>query len=636
MTHKALSYRPEIDGMRTLAVLAVMVFHLNHAWLQGGFLGVDVFFVISGYLITAIIGGQMQEGTFSFPGFWKRRIRRLYPALIVVVAAAMLVGTFILVQPERGELPRQALAAIFSFQNIYLWDTTSGYWGTSAENILLLHTWSLSLEEQFYLIFPLILFPLMRWGRRWTLPAMAGLFLASFAWCVYATPEWRNASFYLLPARMWELLCGSLLALYHLRKGGGRSSNVFAPWLQLAGVALIGGSFLLIANDERFPGHLPLFPCAGALLILAFGNASGPVSRLLSLKPVVYVGKISYSLYLWHWVVIVSARYISLEANTGWILLTTFLLAMASYHWVETPFRYGLKRQRLVLPLAGGAVAACALPILMLPSSPLLTDLGNINTKAARDVGRKFEAKKAMRKGDAGVWVNEDDKIDIYVMGSSHARVWCPAIADYASEHGLSMVSTSVSSTGILALDGRSNAWGPPDGLELHRQRIGRLQKERPTLVFIAGRWSVETRTSPEFFKIMTDQIRMISQYAGHVIVLGEVPGVAMPPVYHRAFHKFVVASALSDELDHVHPLEMALEANERVRKEIEAMHLPNVIYIDPAGAFLDKEGYLSIYDEDRILFLDDNHVTSAGAHFGFKRILEEPFDRCLKASWTK
>ena len=293
-------YRPEIDGLRTVAVLAVIIFHLDSKWLQGGFLGVDVFFVISGFLITSIIYSKTREGSFSIIEFWKRRIKRLYPALMAMVGVVLLVSAFVLVRPERGQLWYQALGAMFSYENIVLWQTTWGYWAPASENISLLHTWSLSLEEQFYVCFPITLV-LINWlARGKEKLIICGLLVASFCLCVYATADYRSPTFYLLPARMWELLIGSVLAIQDITKKPNRDYRL--SWLiQIVGITMIITSFFLIKNDESFPSFYPLLPCVGTLLLLMYGGSKGIVQSILSAKPVVYLGKISYSLYLWHW-----------------------------------------------------------------------------------------------------------------------------------------------------------------------------------------------------------------------------------------------------------------------------------------------------------------------------------------------
>ena len=200
-----IKYRPEIDGLRTIAILGVIVFHLRPELLRGGFLGVDVFFVISGFLITIIIYKQVTEQRFSFWSFWTRRFKRLYPALVVTVFVTMICGLFVLPHPERGAMPLQALAALLSFSNILLWKTTGGYWDSSSENISLLHTWSLSLEEQFYICFPLFVFLSHLLFKKHVGKLVVALFITSLILCIVFTDLRRSATFYLLPTRMWEL-----------------------------------------------------------------------------------------------------------------------------------------------------------------------------------------------------------------------------------------------------------------------------------------------------------------------------------------------------------------------------------------------------------------------------------------------
>jgi peptidoglycan/LPS O-acetylase OafA/YrhL len=337
-------YRPDIDGLRAVAVLPVLLFHLGFGLAPGGFIGVDVFFVISGYLITGLISAEMHEGTYSITRFYVRRARRIFPALFFMCAVtALLVLLFCL--PSDAERFSKALAAATLFgSNIYFY-LTADYFAAAAETQPLLHTWSLAVEEQFYIFFPLILLLVRRYfGRRERL-IMVALALVSLGLSIWLVRTDKAAAFYLLHSRAWELLLGGLLALGVFP---AIRSRMLAGVLGLVGLALIAGSVLLYRENMPFPGVAALAPCIGAALLIHTGkDASLLTAQALSLGPVRFIGLISYSLYLWHWPVAVIGRYVAfwygwdpdLKAHKLAVLALSFAAAILSWHFIERPFR---------------------------------------------------------------------------------------------------------------------------------------------------------------------------------------------------------------------------------------------------------------------------------------------------------
>jgi peptidoglycan/LPS O-acetylase OafA/YrhL len=343
MKKSSLEYRPDIDGLRAIAVLLVVVFHFNLIpGGKSGFIGVDVFFVISGFLITAIITKQLDAGTFSFTSFYLHRIRRLAPALFAVLVLVMLAGLLVLFPSELVELSKQVLASQLYVANVYYWKTIN-YFGLRADNVFLLHTWSLALEEQFYLVYPLCVFLLHRYLRRQLWTALALGFVASFAlnlWMVEAKPE---ATFYLLPTRAWELLAGSLA--FYVSTHYSRSSTV-DELLGIGGIGLVTVGVVTFYEGVRFPGTFALLPTLGAAFLIVSGSVHRTtVSRMLSVPPAVYIGRISYALYLVHWPVNVFAKQIFEDGYTTSLRTIMFLfsimLSMAIFHLVENPVRSG-------------------------------------------------------------------------------------------------------------------------------------------------------------------------------------------------------------------------------------------------------------------------------------------------------
>ncbi|HEX3917572.1 MAG TPA: acyltransferase family protein [Caulobacteraceae bacterium] len=333
------AYRPDIDGLRALAVVPVVLFHVGFAPFSGGFVGVDVFFVISGFLITGILKRELDGGGFSLIGFYARRARRIVPALLVM-SAGVAWGAYLWLPPRELISVADALAFVGLFgSNIYFF-LHAGYWDAAARDHPLLHTWSLGVEEQFYIVFPLLLAALHRWMRA-PRRVVAGLGLASLGASIWAAAYAPEAGFYLIPFRAFELIMGALIAYGAVAPPGAR-------WLRellgAAGVALIALAVFGFSQATPFPGVAALVPCLGAGMILLAG-AGGPslAAQLLSAPPVRFVGLVSYSLYLWHWPLIVFSqialgRPFRLEERLL-LCAAAFALAVLSWAVVERPFR---------------------------------------------------------------------------------------------------------------------------------------------------------------------------------------------------------------------------------------------------------------------------------------------------------
>lgn len=337
-----MKYRPDIAGLRAVAVLPILLFHAGVSALSGGFVGVDIFFVISGYLITTIIQSEISTDSFSMMEFYRRRVARIVPALVAVLIATLVAGAFMMLPPEVKLLAPSAASAAAFVSNLYFF-FTADYFGAAAETLPLLHTWSLAIEEQFYIFFPIILLLVHRTrmlSAKSTVAIVSLLSLgASFAFA-RLKPE---AAFYLIPARAWELGIGAFVAL------GGfphiRSSTV-RNFAAIGGLVLILISVLTFIPGPLFPAPLALLPCLGTALLVAYGR-DAITSPLLSLGPMRFVGDISYSLYLWHWPIITFYRLqtgIELDwTETLALVFASFLVAVASYRWIERPCLAWLK-----------------------------------------------------------------------------------------------------------------------------------------------------------------------------------------------------------------------------------------------------------------------------------------------------
>lgn len=347
-----IKYRTEIDGLRTVAIIPVILFHLGNSFLKGGFYGVDVFFVISGYLITKILTEDIQNGNFSMPRFWLRRVKRLLPLTLAVILVTLIIAPFVVYKPFVKDISKDIFPALFSYFNFHGLYDFGNYWGGKAEQSLFLHTWSLSVEEQFYLLYPFLLYFAYKYFKNFTFPILIVTVVSFFLFFFYSKINQDfDFAFYMLPTRIWELTIGGLIGV--IKKPKLKNEN----YLPIIGILFIVISYLIGSNI------LYLLPVIGSALIILFSTQNDIIGKVLSTKPFVFIGKISYSLYLWHWVIIVlfkNLQYQFQEINyhliNGLIILLTFLLAYLSYTFIENKTRNYQHTPKIVL--AGIAIIA--------------------------------------------------------------------------------------------------------------------------------------------------------------------------------------------------------------------------------------------------------------------------------------
>jgi len=445
-------YRADIDGLRAVAILPVILFHAGFGVFSGGFIGVDVFFVISGFLITSIIAGEVAEKRFSIVAFYERRVRRIFPALFALLAFAYAAAWLLFMRQDFEDFGKSVMAATFFCSNILFYDE-AGYFDGPAEMKPLLHTWSLSVEEQFYIAFPPLLMLLAARGSRRVGSVIAALAALSLLVSSWAVRDAASAAFYLPHSRAWELLLGSLLALKvfpELRPRWAREA------LGLAGLASIGWGVFTFSSQTPFPGPNALFPCVGTALLIHTGNeeADTLAARLLAFRPLVAIGLISYSLYLWHWPLLVFAEYLKIDELTpvesASVLVAAIVISIASWRYVEQPFRRrdGAFPRRRLFRWAGAAMTAAL-------AAGLLVDLGEgLPARLSAEVARidAFEDSLSSRHdeclADEGHWIEpregcvfgaESMPPRTVVWGDSHANAMIEGIGSVAAEHGQSV-----------------------------------------------------------------------------------------------------------------------------------------------------------------------------------------------------
>ena len=365
--HGALRYRPDIDGLRAVAVTSVVAYHCAESSVPGGFIGVDVFFVISGYLIGALVYKEIRGRSFSIARFYQRRAKRILPALFGMLLCVYLVGLLLLSPRELETLSKSALCTIASSSNFFFMQNAANYYAADSSQNPLLMTWSLGVEEQFYILFPLLMLLMRGWRWQTQFLAIAGLSAVSLAVCLQGNNWYPGFAFYMLPARAWEIAAGVLLAIFEANRRSAKSAppRWAAHGLSLLGCASIVAALFLHGPGKPYPGFATLLPVGGAILLIAARD--GFANRVLAWRPFVFIGLISYSWYLWHWPMlsfanITSDSHISTHAGVS-IGVLSFGFAVLSYYFVERPFRNSRTPTKRLLWRYAASASAMAFPV---------------------------------------------------------------------------------------------------------------------------------------------------------------------------------------------------------------------------------------------------------------------------------
>lgn len=442
MNSKNTAYRPDIDGLRAIAVMAVILFHAGLTQFSGGFVGVDVFFVISGFLITTILIKDQERGGISISKFYQRRAKRIMPVLFVVILATLPVTWMFLPPPElKSYFSSIAATATFS-SNILFW-YESGYWDTATSLKPLIHTWSLAVEEQYYIVFPLLVMAAWRLGRAWFTAIILALVAASLWFAEHYLTTDPMMSFYMLPSRAWELLVGSITALYLLRRTTPISSGPLNQVLSLAGLGMIVYAILTYTEQTPFPGINAALPVIGTALIIA---ATGPrtlVGFILGSKPFVLIGLISYSAYLWHQPILAVFKLRGFgEVSTAGSILAIALtlgLSVLSYRFVEKPVRLGASvfGSKPFTSTAVATIAFVAISGYGYESDGFPSRLDSVYSSEARATENFF------RKKYVADTAPESDKPVVLIIGDSYLYNWSIGLSEIIEKSKYRIVSVS-------------------------------------------------------------------------------------------------------------------------------------------------------------------------------------------------
>ncbi|MBP6924079.1 MAG: acyltransferase [Candidatus Pacebacteria bacterium] len=640
-------YRPDIDGLRALAVIPVILFHLKIAGFGGGFIGVDIFFVISGYLITSIIMREIREERFSMVRFWERRILRILPALFFVLVVTTIASYFVILFPTDFISFGQSLAAQGLFIVNIFFMRTGDYFAAPAETIPLLHTWSLAVEEQFYIVFPILLVIIYKLSKKAVIPVVALIGLVSFVLSVYlinvspsapftipflphiwGSASYESAGFYFPLARAWELAAGALLALsaFTIR------NKVVAEVSAVTGLVLIVSGIVFLTSESAFPGLAALLPVLGTVLIITAGTQRKTfIGEILSFPVLVWVGLISYSLYLWHWpLIVLTKQYLSSPltgTHTGLILIATFLLAIFSYHFVETPFRKKtfLKKRWHIFTFAFFTVVATVSAGVYMTKNKGLPERAPEAAKAvalasADTNPREYECFRNNYRQILGevppciIGDQSSNTVPTFVLwGDSHSNAIMPAFDNIAKERGARGVFFAIGGCPPLSV-----------GIPLKKDPqcsindikvLDYISKNNIKTVFLVSSWKenyphITDGGNHTIYQALSETIDKIPN-STHVVIIERIPlqtEFNIRSTFYTAVRTGSVPDIAVKKSDHEKDTLQSKAAILRLTTERD-----NVSSVDPATIICD-EAKCPISYNGTIIYFDGGHINNTGA----------------------
>ncbi|OAN70160.1 hypothetical protein A8B78_21050 [Jannaschia sp. EhC01] len=620
-----MKYQPHIDGLRAIAVVPVVIFHLGSSLIPGGYVGVDIFFVISGFLITTILLEDIAKARYSLFDFYKRRILRILPALALVLLATFLISDLLFFENERIETGESIIATAAFISNFYFW-MDAGYFTAPAETKPLLHTWSLAVEEQFYIFFPPVLFAVSKYAKKYLLHIIGSLILASLAGCIILTFKHQPTAFYMLPTRAWELGVGVFFAI--LTHRGFVKENGISGVIGLFGLVLTLFPMFTLDSTSVFPGVNAIAPVLGAMLLIGWGG-SGITGAILSSRPFVEIGKISYSLYLWHWPVIVfwkaySGEHLSTFEMIGLGLVSCALGAVSTYV-IERPFRSAEARSMSTSKVnVGGGIVLIGLAgigaLAMSNTVRLRTIPENVQQIAATVDYRTWPDFMAQfRPGSC--YLNEADgsfdafdrsecttfdpeRRNVLLIGDSHAAQLWGALQEAMPDSNV-MQATSSGCRALLGAGGAQRCtdlrhWVFDDFLPSHNV----------DLVILGGRWAEHE------IQFVNPTLTALKALSSHVVVIG--PTVE----YEGSFPEILARNQLTgEEFDFASSRTPGrVQMNELMRQAVDGANIP---YVDVLGTICEGESCLLFAPDGVPMHFDYGHVTLSGARYVVRQNLQ-------------
>jgi len=667
------NYRADIDGLRAIAVLAVVGFHAFPNWIQGGFIGVDIFFVISGFLISTIIFSSLERNSFSFIEFYSRRINRIYPALLLVLISCYVFGWFSLLADEYKQLGKHIAGGAGFVANFVLWNE-SGYFDNVAETKPLLHLWSLGIEEQFYIVWPFILW--LTWVKKFNrMTIVLAIGLGSFLLNVNSKNAEAVSMFYSPQTRFWELLIGSALSYLTLQKqdyldkakykidallgriiyenppeSKGKTLENFQSFL---GVFLLSIGFFLITKERIFPGWWALIPTLGAALIIAAGSQAWINQNILSNRILVLIGLISFPLYLWHWPLLSFAHIIEAETPSREIrivaVLASVLLAWITYRFVETPLRFGVNGRAKTIVLfsfmvAVGSIGYNSFERGGLDFRPVVKNLAQKSLdlqgyKVALCTGDRFSHLDMS-------WCNttqNNQKIDYIIWGDSHAEHLLPGLKKLGGSTNFALIGRS-SCPPIIDSPGKEKLWRgryfDESCFEDNEASLGYIKEHKSTPVVILsslGAFYIERQgfssehkdinfnddykvaNRKEIFETgLSNSVNALLAAGKKVVLVKDVPEFPVHPkgCLSRFFKDASQNCAITRKV-----YEDRTKNYDQIIKAIKAKS-KNVYIFDAAAIFCDDK-YCRSSDDQHVYFRDGHHLSAAGSDKVAKELME-------------
>jgi len=613
-----MKYRSEIDGLRALAVIPVILFHAGIQIFSGGYVGVDVFFVISGYLITSIILSELSDGSFSFIGFYERRARRILPALFFMMAVCLPFAWFWLLPHELKGFSQSLVAVTTYTSNIYFWITT-GYFEIAAELRPLLHTWSLAVEEQYYLLFPVFLSIGMRWSRKGIICILILLALFSIFLAQYLSELRPSFAFYLLPTRIWELLVGTLLAFYFQSDHEVDKKGFISEFGSIIGICLLLYAIFCFDKQTPFPGFYALIPVLGAALVIIYAHQDTLVGKVLSTKLLVSIGLISYSLYLWHQPIFAFSRSILTEESNQFpmIFLVAFIfpLAYLSWKYVERPFRDRAKftRKKIFLYSLAWSIFFIAIGLIGQFTNGFLTKgqaavlAYNEYNNEKEDIGRLGNCFLGQEDGPekyTSVCFASDSKNSTLIWGDSHAAALAFGLRE--ANPNLSQFTAS----GCPPILGETIKTRPLCK-RTNDYIADQIKRLKPSRIFLYANWDAYGDQKPSVNLIKTvEYIRSVSPSSEITLIGGTPQFKPSLPTYMFLNHKNLVLNELLPTY-----LYGALSV---IDVQFKSFSAQNGIHFFSPLEFLCKESLCKITasykDKVMPIIWDYGHLTAAGS----------------------
>ena len=644
-----MKYRADIDGLRTLAIVPVVLFHAGVSSMSGGFIGVDVFFVISGFLITGILFRELIEtGRVSIARFYARRVRRLLPALLIVIAATLILSQFFLPPTgERQSLAISSIAALFFASNFYFWRTQTGYFAESAESLPLLHTWTLAVEEQFYIGWPIMIvlvgFLAFKFGKdkaRWLLITITIVGILSFVLSFWLSEARPKAAFFLVVTRAWEFAIGAILAMSLQGKLLPKSKNT--GWLVIIGIAAIIYSVFMFDSATKWPGWAALVPTLGTAAIIAGGALSTKPSLMtgfLSTRPMVYVGKLSYSWYLWHWPLLAILHGATLGEQTTLqrigVVILSFVLSAISYHLIETPIR--IRRPGPFKTTFGSLVAGTALLILGTASATVSLAQSKKELGASPQL---LAIKKA--KSEDLIWPaycnhfqypfaglspieacklgQTDSPNSIMVWGDSHAHHFLPMFDEIGKMVGASVISRTRGGcrpfNGPLGTVGIGRTKALLDDCrafnEAIAQELKQLSDTGTKFVVIASRWPPNGEDAPIMNTLWESELKISIQAVletGMKVVL-----ISDGPAFKHSIPECLARRGIIN--CDISKKSILRNRHQMIQVLTKFADNPNVSLWDPIDSLCKNETCETVNATGAVLYKDSHHLSLQGAQF--------------------